>query len=330
VGEIGSAHGMFLNWLRGHFPEADVHGTELTIPYRNVAFLEYGIKLEEEFDYSKKYDLIVSYHVLEHQCNPDEKLKKYAECLKDGGVFYLACPVWFRELANGANIPGFELDYYWAPDHINAWSEEHLEYIIAKAGLEIVYKNDNVYGNTYILKRSTKEAVKPEFDLARYEAFLDTAKKCYLLLSENKAQEAIALHKNMPSAWINHYEFNRAQFHKSREETDKYLKQSIAACPNSADTIQFASDILCRYERYDEALECLHKALERKPNHPTVLMAVANCYRMRALKETDPAKKKEMLLKCINIGRFIMTISTESVPQVLNWVYHDEALIPVD
>lgn len=164
IGEIGSAFGMFLNWVRGKFPEADLHGTELTKTYRRIAYHEYGLKLEEDFDTSKKYDLIVSYHVLEHQVDPDKMLKQYADCLKETGVFYLACPIWFREIANGASVPGFDLDYYWAPDHINSWSEKHLEYLIAKAGLEIVYKNDDIYGNTYILKRTTKEAVKPEFN----------------------------------------------------------------------------------------------------------------------------------------------------------------------
>jgi 2-polyprenyl-3-methyl-5-hydroxy-6-metoxy-1,4-benzoquinol methylase len=82
VCEIGSAYGMFLNWFKSQVPDAKISGTELTESYRRVAFHEYGIELEEDFDNSKKYDMIVSYHVLEHQIAADKKLKEYAENIK--------------------------------------------------------------------------------------------------------------------------------------------------------------------------------------------------------------------------------------------------------
>jgi SAM-dependent methyltransferase len=330
VGEIGSAFGMFLNWVRSHFPEADLHGTELTQTYRRIAFHEYGLRLDEDFDTSKKYDLITSYHVLEHQIDPDKKLKEYAACLKDSGVFYLACPIWFRELANGANIPGFDLDYYWAPDHINGWSEEHLEYIIAKAGLEIVFKDTEVYGNTYILKKTTKEAVKPEFKTEKYESFVKMAKEVWLLMQDNKNEEVMKMWPNTPSAWINYYEYNRAKFDKNRPELDALIKSAIGACKNSSDMLLFGADILSRYERYDEAFECLVKALEKKPNHPTILLSMSNCYRMKAKKTTDEKLKKELLLKSLNILRRILSVSAESLPQVLSWIYHDESNLAID
>ncbi len=141
IGEIGSAMGMFLNWIKQQIPGAEVHGTELTTTFRRVAKHEFGIDLVEDFDFTKQYDMIASYHVLEHQLDADVMLKKYRDCLKDSGVMYLSTPVWFREALN-FGAPGFDIEYYWAPDHINAWSEGHLEYIIQKAGLQIIFKND--------------------------------------------------------------------------------------------------------------------------------------------------------------------------------------------
>ena len=100
VGEVGSAIGMFLNWMKIKMPEAEIHGTELTTSFRRVAFHEFGIQLNEEFDFTRRYDLVVSYHVLEHQLDPDIMLARYAHTLSERGVMYLSTPVWFREATN--------------------------------------------------------------------------------------------------------------------------------------------------------------------------------------------------------------------------------------
>lgn len=330
IGEVGAAYGMFLNWVRGHFPEADIHGTELTQTYRRVAFHEFNIRLEEDFDFTRKYDLIASYHVLEHQMDPDIMLAKYATCLKDTGVFYLSCPVWFRD-ANNSGTGGFDVEAYWAEDHINCWSPEHLEYIIARAGLEVIHKNEYVYGNTYILKKSDGKTIqKPKFDSAKYLDIASRMLKAWQKMQENDSASAIEIYKNMPAAWVHHYEFNRANFHKHPEELKKFLAQAVESCPNSHDAHSLAGDIMTRYERYDEAIDHLNKSLKMKPGNPTTLMAIANCFRMKAMKEKDESKKIEMLKQSISILRFVMTISTEALPQAITWAYHDEALIPID
>jgi 2-polyprenyl-3-methyl-5-hydroxy-6-metoxy-1,4-benzoquinol methylase len=328
IGEVGSAFGMFLNWMRQNVPGADIHGTELTTSYKRIAAHEYGIDLKDDFDTSKKYDLIASYHVLEHQLDPDLRLKEYAACLKDSGVFYLSAPIWFRELLNTGGS-GFDVEWYWAPDHINSWSEEHLEEIIRKAGLEIIMKNDCVYGNTYILKKASVVKEPAKIDGSKYKAMVPQILQAWELLQQNKTKEAIELWPNFPSAWANHYEFNRAEFHKSRVETDKFLKQAMESCPNSADSFVFGADVLVRYERYDEAFEVLTKANARKPNSPQILMGMANCYRMKALKETDEEKKAKLFRRSIDILRFLTSISTESIGQALTWIYADEANLPV-
>jgi 2-polyprenyl-3-methyl-5-hydroxy-6-metoxy-1,4-benzoquinol methylase len=328
VGEIGAAYGLLLNWIKQQFPKADVVGTELTESFRRVAYHEYGIKLVEDFDYTKKYDLIISYHVLEHQTEPDKKLKEYAACLKRGGIFYLSCPVWFTEAANSA-MPGFDIESYWAEDHINSWAPEHLEYIIEKAGLSIIHRDDTVYGFTYILKRSEKDAEKKTFDHKKYLDAGERLFQAWTYLQENQTELALETYKNMPCAWVAHYEFNRAKFHKDIPALDAYLKEAIKNCPNSCDVYVFAGDVLARYERYDEAREMFHEALKRKPGAPTILMAIANCYRMRALKEKDPTLKDKMLRESINLNRMVMSLSTEFLPQAISWSYHDQSHLPV-
>lgn len=328
IGEIGSAYGMCLNWIKGIFPEADIHGTELTETYRRVAHHEFGINLVEDFDTSKKYDLIISYHVLEHQLDCDRMLAKYASCLKDSGVMYLSCPIWFRDASNSA-VGGFDIEYYWHPDHINAWSEEHLEYIIAKAGLEIIHKDDAIYGNTYILKRTSKPVMKKTFDASKYLKIAENIYKCWQLIQENQLKEAIEIHPNCTAAWINFYEYNRSNFHKDRAAFDKFLIDMTEACPNSADALMFAGDILTRYERYEESRKMLELALKKKTGNPSILMGIANTWRMMAKKEKDERKKEDYLRKSINILRLVMTISTEMMPQAITWAYYDEAMLPV-
>jgi 2-polyprenyl-3-methyl-5-hydroxy-6-metoxy-1,4-benzoquinol methylase len=328
VGEIGSAYGMLLNWIRQQVPGAEVHGTELTTTYKRVAYHEYGLRLTDDFDMSRKYDLIISYHVLEHQLDPDKRLKEYASCLKDGGIFYLSAPIWFRELSNSGGA-GFDIEWYWAPDHINGWAQEHLEEVIAKAGLEIIMRNTEVYGNTYILKKATTPYEKKTFDAAKYKKDIEKIFTAWKLHQENKSKEAIELWPNLPSAWTNHYEYRRSEFHKSRAETDKYLSAAIESCPNSSETLLFVADIMTRYERYDEAFDVLSRGLKKKPNSPPMLMGIANCYRMKALKEQDEKKKAELYAKSVNTLRFLLNVSSESLSQALTWIYADEANLPI-
>jgi SAM-dependent methyltransferase len=328
IGEVGSAYGMFLNWIRQIFPGCELSGTELTESYRRVAFHEYGLKLTDELDKTKKYDMIASYHVLEHQMDPDKRLAEYAALLKDSGVFYLSLPIWFRDAGNSAT-GGFDIEYYWAEDHINCWSEEHLEYLIAKAGLEIIAKDTAIYGNTYLLKKSTKTIMKPKFEPKKYYDIAAKIFKAWQHIQENQTAMAIETYPNCPAAWINHYELNRAAFHRDRKAFDEFLVNMIEACPNSADTLMFAGDILTRYERYEESRELLTKALRKKSNNPTILMGIANTYRMQAVKEKDPEKKRKLLSDSINILRFTMSISTEMLPQCLSWCYQDQAMLPV-
>ncbi len=328
VGEIGAAYGMFLNWMRQAFPKADLSGTELAESYRRVAFHEYNFKLTDELDPTKKYDMIASYHVLEHQLDPDVKLREYASLLKDSGVIYLSCPIWFRDAYNSA-VAGFDIEYYWAEDHINCWSEEHLHFLFAKAGLEIIAKDDIIYGNTYILKKSTKTTMKPTFNPKKNLDIVERIFQCWNLIRDNKTSEAISVFPNCPSAWINHYEFNRAHFDKNKASMEEFIKRSIEATPNCGDLYIFCGDILSRYERYDESREMLEKALATKPNNASVLMGIANTWRMKAAKEKDFKKRADYLIKSINILRDTMQLSTEMLPQALSWVYHDESQLPV-
>lgn len=329
IGEVGSAIGMFLNWVRGRFPEADIHGTELTIDMRKVAKHEYNLDLKEDFDFSKKYDLIASYHVLEHQIDPDIMLKKYADCLKDTGIFYLSCPVWFRDCDNSSHS-GFSIEEYWAPDHINSWGENHLEWIIARAGLEPIMKNTHVYGFTYLLRKTSKPLPEmPKWDVAKNIDFMDRAFKCWKAIDINDTALAIEVMPNCTTAWIHHYEYNRAMFDKDEKAREEFFEKALAACPDSANMIVFIADIRARYEQYDKAIELFYKSLVYKPNAPNCIMGIANAYRILAKKEKDPQRKIEFIKKAIHANDFVRKTSVEFRDKALSWQFHDMTMLPL-
>jgi 2-polyprenyl-3-methyl-5-hydroxy-6-metoxy-1,4-benzoquinol methylase len=329
IGEIGSAFGMFLNWVRGQIKDADLSGCELTTAMRKVAKYEYGINLTEEFDFTKKYDLIVSYHVLEHQLDPDINLKKYAECLKPGGVMYLSAPVWFRDADNSAS-GSFNIEEYWHPNHINYWSDKHFDWIIAKSGLEPIVKNTEIYGNTYLLKKSDKVAVMPEFNPAENLDYADRAYKCWMAINKNETALAIDLLPNCTTAWIHHYEFNRAKFDKDKDALNKFIDQASKDCPTSGNLQILLGDIRTRYEEYDLALDHFGKALRLKPNNPTIIMGIANCYRMKAKKETDPVVAGQLTHKCIDALSFVRQNSMEFRDKAISWLFYDYSQLSID
>lgn len=332
IGEIGSAMGMFVKWMSDQI-DCDIQGTELTTSFRRVAYHEFGVELAEDLDWTKKYDMIASYHVLEHMLDPDKQLEKYVNALSDRGVLYLSVPVWFREAVNFGSH-GFTIEYYWAPDHINCWAESHLEYLLSRAGLEPIFKNTDIYGNTYLLKKRTEpiEVPKPqdvEWERLKLVDICERQFKCWKYIQENETALAIEAYPNCPVAWAHHYEMQRAQFDKNHDELDKFLAMAVASCPHTSDAFTFAADIMCRYERYKDAYEFYERALDKKPNNPTILLGMGNCVRQTAIRETDPKKKADLFKKASNVTRRVRDTSLEKTAEATSFMYHDMALIPM-
>jgi len=187
IGEVGAALGMVLNMYREIFPKAEVHGTELTVSYRNVAFHEYGIRLGDELPQDKKYDLLMTYKVAEHQMDIDKELFNYRDLLKDDGYLYISVPTWFEVLEN-FGLGGFDLGYYYHPDHINAWSKKLFESLLKKTGFQIIKYDNYMYGDTYLCKKTEPVALTKD-DFEDYQDIIkkmETIKKISELFKRNK------------------------------------------------------------------------------------------------------------------------------------------------
>lgn len=333
IGEVGSAFGMFLNWVKEHhFPSATVKGTEWDLARRRVAYHEYGLTLDEELDTSVKYDLITSYRVLEHQCDPDKELKLYHSLLKDDGILYLSVPVWFRELQNpGQSV--FDIEFYWSTSHINCWSNEHLEYLIAREGFEVIYRNDNIYGNTYLLRKLKDWALPavPIWSPDDRKKDLERIYNCWMALHEGDAALALEQWKNCVAAWAHHYEYNRAKFHEKGFEVihNDFILKAIEACPNSADAFTLASNLCMRYNQWDLALKYLKHAIDRKPNNPSILAEIAKAFREKAIASKDAKEQADFYKEAAAICKFIRQSSMELAPQAVTFVYSDQSKIPM-
>lgn len=330
--EIGSAFGMFLRWLKQSIPGADISGTELTLSFRRNAWWMYGIRLEEEPDLTKKYDLISSYKVAEHIPNIDVEIRKYAECLTENGHLYISVPTWFDSLTN-FGMGGFSLEYYYHKNHINVWSKKLFEEVLRKCGLRVVKHNDSFYDDTYLCVRDDNEMSKPAHrdDAKARLVDLDKIKKAASFAETGSFDKAIEVWPNFPDAHINYYERNRGREHPNgfMYIKNKYILPALASCPNSVFITNFAADLHMRYEKYEDALEYLKNSLELKPNDPQALIAVGHCYRQMSMRVKDPSDKLKLIKEAKTVMGFLEKTSKQMSFDAITWMMQDHAMMPM-
>jgi SAM-dependent methyltransferase len=330
--DVGCAFGMSLSMFKQFFPEADLNGTELTQTMRNVAFHEFGFRLTEEIDESKKYDLIMSYKVLEHMIDPLEELHKYARLLKEDGRLYISVPTWFNTMSN-FGLEGFDLEYYYDPNHVNVWTLEMFESLLLRAGLKIIKKDHLTYGDTYLCEYSEKhksEAVFKE-DYFDMKAKLEKIKKAFELYTDYKFEEATKLWPNYPAAWISKLEMNRKIIGEKGYEyfKDNYIKPFIKACTNGIEPWIVATDYAMRSRQWEDALRCVDVAMKIRPNNPISLNHLIKIYKEQGAREKDEQKKQELFTLAKEAAIVLHNSSAENRTEAVNELYFISSLLPI-
>lgn len=332
VFEVGAAFGLVLNWIKNEFPKADVSGSELTLEFRRVAWWQHHIYLEEEFDTSKRYDLIVSYKVAEHIPHIDKEIAKYAAALKSDGLLYISVPTWFHQMSN-FGTDGFTLDYYYDKNHINVWTRKHFETLLRKCGLEVVQSNYVYYDATYLCKRNEKmKEIPAEYENS--EEIIDKMsriKKASIAFDSSQFTEAIAQFPAYPDAHIANYENNRNAWHqKGFDAIEKeVLIPARTACPESAKITLFCVDLCMRYDQLDKAMEYLKIGMSQKPGDRSSLIAVGHCYRRLSQKASNPEDKEKFLVQALEVMKHLQQISLQDSLEAITWIYGDMAKIPM-
>jgi len=336
VSDIGAAYGLYLNWIKTHFPKADLNGTEFARAYRRNAFHEFGIELSKDFDMTKKYDLISSFKVAEHQLDVKKRLREYVECLKDDGLIYISVPTWFNNMTN-FGLEGFDIDYYYHPDHINVWTKTLFETVLKLVGLEVIKYDDAMYDDTYLCKRNDElMKVKPVYenpdDIRLALENIQKAHNAYLARDFNKAI------KHFP----NYFEAHHAKYEVSRKNPHaegqakpplefietQYLQPLFDSCGESLNALRMAVDIYMRYDDYPEAIKYIEKALELRPNNSPFLMALSHCYRQLSMREKDTKTKLSHLAEARNVCNYVRGIDISAKVETTNWVMQDNSNIP--
>lgn len=333
ITDVGSAFGLFLNWARHQLPGADVVGVELTTSYVRNAWHLFQIKSLDEFDDSRKYDLISSYKSLEHILDPDIELRRYISCLKEDGVLYLSVPLWFEQMKNFGQ-QGFDIEYYYSPNHINTWTRKHFEGLIKVCGGEVVKRNDTYYEATYLVKRNDSLRSDDRSPLhespATIRGHLERLFEASEAFQVGDFSKVIDRWPNCPPAWSAHYEMNRKSFHERGFEGiyKDFCLPAIAACENDADAHYLTADICARYGQYEKAIGHLDTANRLRPNGPHVFGLLMNCFRALGKISKDEDARLKFYEQSRRCAKILGDISTQHKGEAMTWMMFDNANVP--
>lgn len=329
ISEVGAAFGMALNFFKHEFPEGDISGTEWTLKYRRVAWYEYGIKLTEDFDASKSYDMIMSYKVLEHQVKPEEKLMEYANCLKEDGLLYISVPTWFNKASN-FGTSGFDLKYYYHPDHINVWTPVLFETLLKRCGLKIVKADHFMYGDTYLCKvdRSVQDEAPQYEDPKMILEAMGKLKSLAEHLKKGQPGKALKEYSNCPVAWAMYYEKNRKSIHEKHDGDFSKIYEEVCEpflkhTKGSLESMIFTVDLMMRYDQYEQAAEIANDILDKCPNHGQALHMLSHCLRNLAKRESDAERSLQLRANSFKVTDHWSKIDVQKMMEALDWKLFD-------
>lgn len=332
VFEIGAAFGTVLHWIRSAYPGANVDGTELTTSMRRVAWHEFGLALKEDINDEKKHDLIMSYKVAEHQLDVDVELKRYHKALNDDGYLYISVPTWFGPLTNfGAG--GFDLEYYYDPNHINVWTTNNFEILLQKCGFEIVKADHIMYDSTYLCKKSNVETCAKNVKFDDPNVILENlnrAKSAFLAMVENDFKSAITIWPNFPVAHVNAAEMARKEIQNNgwAWAKENIIGPALEACNGAAEITLMAGDFALRLGQYQEAIDYANETLVTKPNTPGAYLCIINALREMAIKTTDPETKGKLFEDARSVSVILGNTSAQHQRESLDFRYLYGANIP--
>lgn len=329
--EIGAAFGMTLDFVRQFFPDAEIYGTEITTSFKRNAMHEFGIKLDDDFDDTKKYDLIMTYKVLEHQLDPHLELERYSKCLSENGRLYISVPTWFNTMSN-FGLDGFDLEYYYDPNHINVWTKNIFENILQRSGFDIIKEDHIMYGNTYLCAANTSK----EVELYRENHLdiiskMEQIKKAFMSFTEQKYKDALDSYQNYPAAWVSFLEINRKTIAEKGWEYfhENFVKKALDACPNSPELFITATDFAMRAKDFETAISYAKKAFFHKPNNAQTAVQMINIFKEMAIRSQKEDEKIGYFKEAKKMAQHLLNTSLQHRDEAISQIYALNALIPL-
>lgn len=183
--EIGSGSGYFVKFASAKYPNATISALEFdqrlheTIR-RNAPSVEISSQNAEKFNFSCKFDLVVSTHVIEHLFNPSEMISCIFEHMSEDGVCIITTPnlnsvghMLHKESWNGIR-----------DDHVSLMTLDQLRQNMESAGFEVVYAGSTFFSGVKIFRLFPLRLINDFFLLvfgslrwARGEALIVVARK---------------------------------------------------------------------------------------------------------------------------------------------------------
>ena len=153
--EIGTGSGFFLLSCKSEFPEVSLSGIEydkrlLSVTRRRAPFSNCIEGNAENFDlYPNKYDVIVSFQVIEHLYNPEAMLSQVESHLNTGGIFIVTTP----------NLDGYgakimkEKWHGYRKDHVSLKGAKEWEDLITSNGFEMKFSGSTFFSGIPLMNK---------------------------------------------------------------------------------------------------------------------------------------------------------------------------------
>jgi SAM-dependent methyltransferase len=144
--DVGCGAGSFLNFARGlGWSVSGIDGSQAAVQH---ALEAYGLDatvadLNRHELQPGAYDVIWSFHVIEHLSNPLHLIRSAAEALVPNGMIFIGTPLYSRarillhQLLYKAGAANYPFDFN-LPDHISYFNMRTLRVLCSTVGLEIV------------------------------------------------------------------------------------------------------------------------------------------------------------------------------------------------
>lgn len=153
--EIGTGSGFFLDFARESFPNSRFSGVEYDerLLAETAARAPYAHLIQgnaENFDLGNgRFDLVVSFQVIEHLYNPGAMLENVRAHLKPGGVFLVTTPNlsglgarWMKEKWHG-----------YRDDHVSMKGKDEWDRLIASYGFSPLYSGSTFFSGLPVLNK---------------------------------------------------------------------------------------------------------------------------------------------------------------------------------
>ena len=153
--EIGTGSGYFLSFIHSEFPNASLSGIEydhrlLETTTSKVPFENCKQGNAELFDFEgEKFDVIVSFQVIEHLYKPEEMLERVKRHLNQNGVFVMTTP---NLDGVGARIMGKKWHGF-RDDHVSLKGYSDWSALLQKCGFVPVYCGSTFFSGIPLINR---------------------------------------------------------------------------------------------------------------------------------------------------------------------------------